>query len=631
MEYEFHDVDDENNYNPIVSCNYILPNQIAGSKLRNHLTILSFNIRSMFQNFNNFKVEIFQSGILDVIGFCESHLTDDIQSLYMLPNYNCYTTNVLSNKGGVCLFVRKNINSKIRVDLCLKTDHFEAVFAELIIGNQRVVVVMCYRRPGTSTDLFTDDLSTLLGKIHCDCIIMGDLNINLLNHNNDNNVNLVVDKFHEFLFYPTVTKPTRVNNSSATLLDHVWINFGHSNIQNSNIVFTGITDHFPTIYYYMCNNSVPAYKTIRYRLSGEECDQRFTRKLQSHNFNDVFQHNDVNMSFESFNGVWSSYYNECYPLKSKNVAINKIKNPWITSGLKQSIKNKNKLYKKYIKMPITYGDQYRAYRNSLSKLIKSAKFEYYRNKFGACDGNIKSVWKNINKILGKNHRNSINVFKINNAEVSDKLAIAEAFNEYYGNVARNIEQSLPQPNQNFHEYLPNRNFDRMEWNETTTQEIIQLLRSMNCTSAGPDEIPTVIIKKNANILAPTLSRLCNLSLNSGIFPSIHKAGNIIPLYKNKDISSIENYRPICLLNAVSKLLEKVVASRLIEHLENNNILSEKQYAYRKKRGTDTALLRLVNDVVNNFERGNVTVAAFIDLTKAFDCVNHGILLRKLSH
>ena len=145
---------------------------------------------------------------------------------------------------------------------------------------------------------------------------------------------------------------------------------------------------------------------------------------------------------------------------------------------------------------------------------------------------------------------------------------------------------------------------------------------MNNTKAGPDGIPIAILKKYDGLLAPIISRLCNLSLSTGIFPSIHKIGNITPLYKNKERSDIKNYRPICILNAMSKILEKVVAARLVDHLEENNIISEKQFAYRKQRGTETAILKFVQDVINNFENRNITAAVFLDLTKAFDCVNH---------
>ena len=159
--------DNDNELLPMrVNCKYIDVNNLGEMINNNYLCTLSHNIRSMFKNFINFKVEVLENGkSIDLIGLCETHLTDDKEKLYALDHYNLYTTNILSNKGGVCIYVRDSIPCRQRSDLSRKLEHLEAVFVECIINNKKLVIGMIYRRPGTNVNLFLEDISDLLENI----------------------------------------------------------------------------------------------------------------------------------------------------------------------------------------------------------------------------------------------------------------------------------------------------------------------------------------------------------------------------------------------------------------------------------------------------------------------------------
>ena len=630
LEYRFIDLVDDINYaeQPVV-CSYVIPENMR--KPENSLSLMSHNIRSMKTNWDNFKCELLNSRFMcNIYGFCESHLISATESLYKLEGYDFFSSNVASNKGGVCLYVRNNIICKLRNDLIIVDEHLETIFIDCRVNNNCFTVGMIYHRPGTSSEKLFNDLNALLSKINGNCIIMGDFNINLLS-NDCNEKNELVHCFKEFNFSPKITKPTRVTTNTATLIDHIWVKYDYEVEVTSNIVVTGISDHFPVIANLLLGDLMPRFKDITYRLTGECYDNALSNMLHAQNFDEVMQSNDVDQAFQRFNCIMYRIYDENYPEVTKRIKVAQTQNPWLTAGIKQSIRNKNKLYKKFLKRPITYGPSYRQYRNTLTRIIKASKSKYYHDKFLSCKGNSKLTWKNINKILGKNQATQTKVFKIDNYYTDNSELIANKFNEYYSNIASTVSNSLPVTDFNFRNYLTPQNVPIISWESTNEAEIKRVVKNLNNVKAGPDHIPISIIKKNLDFLSPILVHLTNLSLREGKCPTIHKKGTIVPLYKKDEKTEIKNYRPICLLNAISKILEKIVSLRIVNHLEEHNLLSVDQHAYRRGRGTETATSKFVKDVLNSFDNNELTIAVFLDLTKAFDCINHEILFEKLKY
>ena len=143
---------------------------------------------------------------------------------------------------------------------------------------------------------------------------------------------------------------------------------------------------------------------------------------------------------------------------------------------------------------------------------------------------------------------------------------------------------------------------------------------------GLDKISAHLLKDSADVITPCLTFLLNKSLSSAVFPAIWKKGKVVPIFKSGDRTSAGNFRPITILPVLSKILEKAVHRQLFTFLKENNLLAPEQFGFRPNLSTEVALAHLTENILDNMDNGFITGAAFLDLSKAFDTVDHQILL-----
>ena len=136
---------------------------------------------------------------------------------------------------------------------------------------------------------------------------------------------------------------------------------------------------------------------------------------------------------------------------------------------------------------------------------------------------------------------------------------------------------------------------------------------------------------SAFVLVPALEKIFNLSLKSGVYPQKLKTAKVIPIYKKGDPTQVSNYRPISILNTINKIFEKILHSRLTKFIKDFNILYKYQFGFRENHSTELALIEMVDEIKLSLDRKNMTCGMFLDLSKAFDTVNHNILIHKLDH
>jgi exonuclease III len=633
-----------------IPCDYLLESKISNFIDVDTFSVLHINTRSFNANFS--AMVLLVNGLVNkpsIIAVTETWLTKDTDNWFQMPGYTFVSCpRPVKTGGGVGIFIAQSLTFKLCTGIdVIGSDCIESIFIEVSMKSSSNIIIGCiYRPPSCDISNFNNDFAEMLDKIETlaktkKVILAGDYNVNLLLSDTVNSTCTFLNALRAHSFTPAISLPTRITSTSSTLIDNFFVNFLPIKL-SSAIIYSDISDHLPIIIKtpLKCLKPEAKNRDTKMRQINVINTSKFTETLQNQNWDEVHQAlaDPVTASsgYTCFASRFASLFDSAFPYRNlKSRPRSAPRKEWMTKGLVKCCKKKSVLYKNSIASPsIASKNKYLNYKNKLKSVLKRAEKEYYSEKFKSFHGCQKQTWKLINELINKNKGDCKAAIEltVNGLTVSEPKDVADKFNIFFSSIGSELASKIPSSAVPFENYLSGSFPDTIVLLPTSRTEIINITALLsNKTSYGIDEVPLTLLKKIIDPIAQVLSNLINSSFEIGHFPQELKRAKVCPIFKSGLVSQVSNYRPISILNSISKIYEKAMFHRLTNYLDKYNILIKNQYGFRSSHSSYMALLDLYNKLSLAADEKLVTVGVFIDLQKAFDSLDHTILLSKLKH
>ena len=561
-----------------------------------------------------------------------------------LPGYEKYNgIRGTTLKSGCGLYIKSGTKYIDRKDLDINfhddLNEFQSKFIEIINEKQaNIILNVTYRHPkNTSDNTFNVKLQETLEKLqdtHKILISLGDFNYNLFNYEKDVNIKTFVDTMYGHNMQATIDKPTRVvKKQKPALIDNIFTNAVDKDIVTGNLI-SKISDHMPNFIIMKDVNFDHKKINKRVRSTKNFNLEEYRKDVSEIDIEPVLTLRNVHEVYEYFHKQYMIILDKHAPyiiLENKELKW-KLK-PWITKHIQNLITSKEKLYKKFLrKRDDFWFNRYNACKEELKHLLKNAKQEYISKHINDNLGNSRKIWKAINEIIhNKFTRDTTDIYLDDNGNIiTNQKLVANRFNKFYTNVAKNLVKKLGKPNTKYQDYLKNPNEHSIFLSETDPGEVAKLLSNLDTSKSGDIYgITPKLMTLASNELAPNLSKIFNKCIQTGIFPQYLKKAKVIPIHKGDSKMLAANYRPISLLPIIGKIFEKIIFSRFTDFISKYKLLYRKQYGFQKGKSTEHALIDIHEKILTALENRESPCCILLDFAKAFDTVDHKILLDKL--
>ena len=441
----------------------------------------------------------------------------------------------------------------------------------------------------------------------------------------------------QFSLTEIIRDPTRIPSTTSSLLDHILTN-AEKKISQEGVIDVGLSDHL-LIY---CTRKVLRAKAnmhnqVRVRSLKTYTPERFVEELKKKNFLNYNLFSDINVAYPDLVEKITTVIDKVAPYKE--VRINT--QDWFDDEVAEVIKLREKYLMRF-KLTKLHIDEYlyKDAKYNAMNLIKTKKNQFYKTKLKENIGKPKELRKALKSLgLPSKKSSSFNICleKDNKIHFDDKTN-SNTFKEFYCNLASDLVNKLPPPSRkfgmnsvrNYYQHILDLLPNKFKFSMAKEETVLKLLKNMDTDKApGLDKLSARFLKDGADVLAKPITQICNLSIKFSIFPIKCQIAKLKPLFKKGSTTLPKNYRPISLLPIISKIIENIIHDQTQTFLTENKILFKFQSGFRQNYSTDSCLSYLSNKISKGFESGLHTGMILIDLQKAFDTINHDILINKM--
>ena len=621
--------DSTNSTNPLYEGFIDLRKRNSGNFIVSHI-----NINSLQYKWDELR-EILEKNLVDCLFVAETKLnTSHVDGIFEIPNYHKYRKdNIADNGGGLICFIRSDIPSREEI---MDSSPCENLTIIAHIQGEKWTLMGTYRKPSLPERHINSELETVIDKcldISPNIIILGDLNCNMLSIEN-NAVKTLCDDLN---LTNVITKPTCHKTDPPTLLDVILVS-NSDKVKSSKVTPCALSD-FHDFVTLVLNAKTPRKQNskVKYRSYKHFDESHFRFDLEKAPFH-VAECLDVDDQCAFITTLFNQVLEDHAPTKMKTIKSRQC--PYMNSEWRKAIHKKHQLLNRYRRQRTQENwANFRKQRNYCQKLKRRSIANYMQEKCTNSKEQPREFWKTVSPYLSDKSRDSGGIQLLDGENfTTNPSEVAEIFNKNFATIADKIGQDSPYRD-NVHDHpsmqiINNHmrllNVDEFNFSHTNVIETEKILKGLNPYKAtGYDGIPPKVLKLSSDVMAPTVCNAVNNMITQCKFPDSLKRAEVAPIFKAKSRLEWSNFRPVSVLSCLSKIFEIIMAKQMRPHLEQ--IYSKHLSAYREKFGCHSVLTHAIEIWKQALDDKQYVGILMSDLSKAFDCLPHNILVEKLKH